>query len=261
MNNKKSTSNRFMVFLLFLSFSGAVGAQKAPGYQGRRFIALYEFNFHPEVTALGNLISNQPISGSHPFLLMSHCFSLEYVLNRRSLLGGSISLFKFADSSPGSESAGSQIPTVYDYNGNATVYSLYIKRFRQRDNAIAPLGRYVKPEISIFMYSGIEYISAGTVTSYNPFGNNTSVPVAKSFQGFSNGPRVTLSYSVGKTFIAFNRIIIDRGIRVSFANILSEVNPFGSTTPSANGSSADPALTDIIRNQLFNVFIGIGLLP
>ncbi len=259
MNMTKNNSIRFIVFLLFLIFSGSVGAQKAPGYQGRRFIAMYEFNFHPAVVGLGDLISNQPISGSHPFFLMSHCFSLEYVINRRALLGASVSFFKFADSSPGSQDAGAQNPTIYDYNGNATVYSLYIKRFRQRDNAIAPLGRYVKPEISVFMYSGIEYISAGTVSTYNPNGYSIITPYPKSFQGFSDGPRVAFSYSIGKTFIAFNRIIIDRGIRVSTTNLLSQA--FHSDIPSIYGSNPDPAITDIIRNQLFNVFIGIGLLP
>jgi hypothetical protein len=269
MNTKRIFFTKFLALALLVVSSLQVSAQKAPGYQGHRFVLLYEFNFHPDLNGLSNFLNDQSTSsgtsGSITFL-KSHTLSVDYVMNRRSAIGASIAFFSTADAHPGTPGPvnSTATPTSYNYTASALIYSLYFKFFRQHSNSIAPLGRYIKPEISILYYSGTQFISNGqsSTTVYSPtFGYFTQYKqVAATMSDFTSGPHVGMAYSFGKTFIFANRIMIDRGIRVSMVNLLH-----ATTNANANdaktGFPIDPAAYDFLNNQFFNFFIGIGLLP
>jgi len=242
------------IFLFLLFSTRHCIAQTPPGYQGKRLVLLYEFNVHPYLNMVDFLINEQTTGINNPVLLYSHSFSLDYVLNRKSMIGATFNYFTFSDPSPITYADNQGSPVMYNYSGTGMVYSIYFKLFRQRRRAIAPLGKYVKPELSVLYYSGTELISGGTNSYYG-----TSTRPSEQVFTTHPAPRIGFSYSVGKTFILFDRLMIDRGIRFSLVNLarIGNANLSNATT----GYIADPAALLVFNNQTINFFIGIGLLP
>jgi|GEM_PF-6273643 hypothetical protein len=221
---------RSICILFFLFIAAVLPAQKAPGYRGHRLFLLYDFQFHPDIshyTPSINLLVNANASYPKTTFLYSHSVALDYVINRHSSLGLSAQFLSFS---------GTYTPETINYNGTGYYVSFYLRRFKARKNAIAPLGKYLKPEISMLYYSGMQGTSAMTT--------------------FHSGPQVGLSYSVGRTYIVFNHLVIDRGIRFSLLNLYHtmEVRDQGH-------QSAEPAAAAVLNNQYVNLYVGIGLLP
>ncbi|HXC05068.1 MAG TPA: hypothetical protein VNZ86_09985 [Bacteroidia bacterium] len=218
----------FLIPLLVLVCLG-FKAQQAPGYRGHRFYLLYDFQFHPDIShytpSLNPLINSNATYPATP-ILYSHALGAEYVYNRHASLGLSAQFLSFQ---------GKYTPLESDYSGSGYYLSIYIRHFKARKEAIAPLGKYQKPEISILYYSG----------------NGSSMAPT-----FHSGPLIGFSYSVGRTYILFNHLVVDRGIRFSLLDL------YHATAIRDGGKqSADPAAGAVLNNQYINLYVGIGILP
>ncbi|HEV7231248.1 MAG TPA: hypothetical protein VGO45_07970 [Bacteroidia bacterium] len=238
------------IVLFLLSLTGF--AQKAPGYQGHRFTINYDFIGHPTLggAILENVFSHENGRNvSIPPFIFSQSLSADYTYNRRSSIGGSFQFFSFS---------GSTIyPYMYgngysnSYNGTGSLISIYIRHFGRRSADIAPLGRYIKPELNFLSYSG-------TVHNDAYIDNNGYIQPATS-TSFKSSVHTGFSLSYGRTSILFNHIIINRGIRYSLNNLGHQLATYFQGNNSATAS--DPAITTVLNNQFFNLFVGIGILP
>jgi hypothetical protein len=223
--------------------TGTLWSQKAPGYQGRRLSIVYDLNVHPRLDVWTNMINPgpNPVVDKDPLFEISHSIGLDYVINRRASFGLSYQFFPFSASQTNDQ--------MYSYSGSAQMVGINFKRFRMRSNAIAPFGKYIKPELILLFYSGTYQNVTAQNTGYG-YG-----PPKVTNGNFSSGPRVGLAFSMGRNYIVFKRMIIDRGIRVSLLNMLNAVNS------NSNSATVDPAVRKIIFNQWINFYFGIGLLP
>jgi hypothetical protein len=218
-----------LVFLLLSGTGITLPAQTAPGYRGHRLFILYDFQFHPDLshnTPVLNPLINSHAAYPKNQLLYSHSVALDYVINRHSSLGISAQVLSFQ---------GTYTPEAFQYSGSGYYLSFYLRRFKDRKAAIAPLGKYLKPEISMLYYSGTQ--------------GNASSP-------FHSGPQIGFSYSAGRTYIVFNHLVIDRGIRFSLLNYYHAVR-----LRDSGQEHTEPAAMAVLNNQYINFYVGIGLLP
>jgi hypothetical protein len=216
-----------LIFVL-LSAYAQLYAQRVPGYRGHKLSLSYDFIFDPAINIpLITGEANNTLSGDAR-VLYSHSVSADYTFNRRAAVGLSYQFFALGN------------PTL-TYQGNAKVLSLYIKRFRQSYGAIAPLGKYIKPEITLMLYSEqFTYSEIGGITRQS---------------SYASSPHIGFNYSIGKTSIIFNHILLDRGVRLSLNNVYTYTTR-GSNTIDAQG---DPAAQEVMANQIFNFYLGMGL--
>ncbi|MFI5151142.1 MAG: hypothetical protein ACHQRM_15525 [Bacteroidia bacterium] len=218
-----------LIVLFLLSPFTGMKAQKTPGYRGHKLYMLYDFQFHPDFshyTPLLNKLINDKASYPADQWLCSHSLGLEYVYNRQSAMGLSAQYMTFQ---------GTYTPESYSYAGSAALVSIYIRHFKSRKAAIAPLGKYQKPELSMLTYNGMK--GSGQTS-------------------FQSGPQIGFSCSFGRTYILFNHLLIDRGVRFSFSNLYHAI-----ALRDSGKQASDPAAGVVLNNQYFNFYVGIGILP
>jgi hypothetical protein len=252
MSLKRSISFSALALLL-LSSNGY--AQKAPGYQGHRFTINYDFLGHPTLGGiiLKNVFVNDNVQVTLPPFLFSHSLSADFAYNRRSSVGASFQFFSFSGTNTYPDYSGNSLSKSFSnsYNGFGKVISIYIRHYGRRSADIAPLGRYIKPELNFMSYSG--------TLQNGPYIDNNGAFQPAASTAFNSYVHTGLSISYGRTSILFNRIVINRGVRYSINNLGHQIVSFIQGRNSANMS--DPAITTVLNNQLFNIFIGIGILP
>jgi hypothetical protein len=240
-----------------------VSAQKIPGYWGHRLSINYQFLGHPAILGEGSISGVDAGNGISPgasnkiAFVYSHSLSLDYVINRRASIGMSGQYFQLSGGVPTYVEYGT---APFIFNATGTVISIYIKRFHTRTGAIAPLGKYVKYELNRSYYSGInQNLSYYSPNGYYTGGNyNNGGTIPATTVAFNSGNHVGVSLTLGRTFILFNRIIIDRGIRFS-SNLFGYYVFKGQLLN--NSQNTDPAIGSGFENQYLNFFIGIGFMP
>jgi hypothetical protein len=225
-------------------------AQKPPGYQGRRLSLEFGVYAHPDFG--GRLISNlygfpQP-KVSITRILYSESVGINYVYSRRSSLGVSFQLFAFNRDLP----AVQFLNPAYHFSGNARVISIYKKQYgRNADESIAPLGRYVRPELNFLFYSGSLQTDAGK--------DGNGMVLAPTSTSFHSSLHIGFSYSIGRSYVLFNRITLDRGIRFS-TNNLGHAFYAQRHKEFYPQNTSDPAIQEVLGNQAVNLYVSIGWL-
>jgi hypothetical protein len=240
---------KYFVFLFLLLFCLQARAQTPPGYQGRRISLEFGIYAHPDFG--GTIISSlcglpQPRLGISR-ILHSQSIGINYVYNRLNSIGASFQFFTFSRDLPAIQSY-----PAYHFSGNATVFSIYKKRYnRHSGNTIAPLGRYSRPELNFLFYSGSLQTDAGM--------DGNGITVAPTNTNFKSSLHIGFSYSIGRSYVLFDRITLDRGIRFS-ANNLGHALYAQRHNGFYPHNTSDPAIQEVLGNQAVNLYVSIGWL-
>lgn len=187
----------------------SVGAQN-PGYQGNRFSLFYDF-----YTMNALRFPNESGYNGFSSFNTKHAVNLDIATGRHICLG--VALEYLRTSFPYNDGLRYTRPA---YTGDYTNYTfishdcgkietyitgIYLKRFFTGN--LAPLGTYIKPQISLMTYK---------VYPGNPLDRNGNSLSDLGIKLTNNSPYYSLAISleIGQTRIFFNRMFIDYGVRV-----------------------------------------------
>ncbi len=237
------------LFIILFLISGSI-AYSQPGYQGHKFLILYDFNLSP---ALLNY-NAQGETGFTSFNLI-HQAKFEYAWRRKFNLGVQGSFDKTS-------------LDISDYNSderpiksNNIGFGIYAKRFASDDANLAPRGSYFQFGI------GAQYV--------NIYDERTKDAVHSYIGNFS------VNCGFGKQTILYKRLMIDYGVTFSLNNSVFNVIPifeFFTESDRLDAPYSGTGNLDIkeindtykvertatytsLASNLVAVKIGIGLLP
>jgi hypothetical protein len=222
LNQRKRLNNSIMktikyILILFtlILFINRINAQKAPGYLGKRMVLEYSGATIPAVF-------NSNKNGEKGYFFQhwnyGHKFTLNYTLNRKIAVGGSLEV-----NSTGADLTGINLRTddgsinsysAEDINNSARINIKGFSLFRMRYNSgVAPFGKY--------SFIGFKLLLVSTdLTEVNYVSRSQSFfDEEKTYKLPSSGMTTLqygLVYGVGVNRIIFDRVVLSLGAELSF---------------------------------------------
>lgn len=267
---------RSLIAILFISSQLAA---QVSGYMGKRLMVGYSNYFMPAL--IGPSANAKSSSGSFG-VNTTHSFNLEFVTKSRTVFCAS-----FQKSTTGMypselqetvyDGISSYYSYVYEYEPvpyrpmqiNSTNIAAGFKFFQA--GSLAPVGKYKKLEV-LMMLNKLTY----SATEFRYYDNYTlQFEKKKLGTGNYNVNSFAITYTMGRSRVLFDRMVIDHGLRIGVAPIavFKAFSDAGFFTTDAsvyyesvlNNAKIEKALKDDVQKRLFrfqaiNYHIGISFL-
>ncbi|WMJ74195.1 hypothetical protein RCC89_13610 [Cytophagaceae bacterium ABcell3] len=245
------------IYIVLILFISTLTSQAQPGYQGKKFSINYAVE---SISVLDGPNYKGNNLTSFPSFNYSHLARLEYVLTRKTSIGLTYSFFRTAISQKEIDIA--EYPPNYDHGRDDYIDPEYIDVFQRiyvqslglnyrvyggSSGNLAPMGNYADFETQLLFWSATQ----------------DSVNTHKKLQ---SGTSMLLGVGFGRQVVAFDRLLIDFGIRFRiipgfFLAQSRETNRFLDDDYDPNEIDFTyPVLERLSRHQAINFRIGIGFL-
>jgi hypothetical protein len=244
--------NKLIKIIIFLIIIGGTTSAQNSGYQGKKF------SLHYNLFA-SNAFLNPNEFGNHGIFSFNtlHHVDLDACIARRLTLGlsfeyihNSFSYKKTFNYEIGNYSSYFHSNSI----GKMEVYGigLFLKIFTK--GSIAPLGTYVKPQLSLLFY---KVYPGNPITTSGLYFNE----ITDGFVNKSPYKTVAISLEVGQNRLLFSRMFIDYGVRVGILPTIA----FISNDNTMHDDAAQVylkyvPLKRIGAQYLFNIKLGVGVL-
>ena len=256
------------IFLLILlaSFCNA----QISGYMGKRFSVGYSNYFFPGLKGPGASDASAQHEFSPAFNAV-HNLNIEYVKSNRKMLCASAQYMKTGiayykehyDDSFFGFFYDATYPNNLDYRGTFSKpavltsinYAIGLKTYRK--GFIAPIGKYQKIDF-ILLFEKVKYDNARFYDQYT----DTLVKSSAVGTGEYNYTNFSIAYTLGKSKMISNVIILDYGIRFAYAPAINVGTVLFSDAIATDMQGYYRSRSDmrIFRQQLINFHLGISFL-
>ncbi|MCX6297054.1 MAG: hypothetical protein NTX97_13535 [Bacteroidetes bacterium] len=261
---------RYFTFLFFITvYSNA----QIAGYMGKRFSIGYSNYFM--VSAIGPTANAISPSGNRG-VNTTHCLNLEYTIKNRTNF-----CLSLQNSNTGVDPGDLGVQKInsfdnsyayYDYryapkpykpmNVNSYNVGLGFKFFQS--GSLAPIGKYKKLEL-LLMFNHFTY--QNTAFTYYDFNSSTNASGVIG-TGDYHFKTFALTYTIGRSRVLFDRIVIDYGFRFGFvpAGVWAVLTADGATLIETPNSTVTEQRfkydvnTRLFKYQLVNFHIGLSFL-
>lgn len=235
------------ILIVILLLSGLYVSAQVPGYQGLRFSVKYDCGInHPAIVG-------RP--GKLPMLY--HNASLDYVVGRAWSVGLKYGFMTYNAPVNKKVLDTDEDGTIYsgndynnnDYRGRYTQHTVgfIAKKFLKRRGYIAPIGRYVTIG-AFYQHATNHYVQISQ--QYNEYGYATN-KLLMGYKTTSHYGGVTVG--MGRNFVVANRILFDLGFNLNLALPTPDV-------VAQNGDIKKAAYTDLLLRNIFQLYLGFGVL-
>lgn len=264
---------RYRFLILFLVPS-LISVGQVPGYMGKRFSVGYSNYFM--MAGIGPTANSTSAMGD-PGLNTTHCVNFEYTIKNRTNFCLSIQKSK-TGMDPGDIYVQEYIGTnSYSYNLKYDVkpykpmqissfnIGLGFKFFQS--GTLAPIGKYKTLEL-LMLFNHLEYKKNGFVY----YDSYTNQYVSKQIgRGDYNFNTIAISYTMGRSRVFFDRLVLDYGLRLGFvpAGVLAVVNADGDFFAETSSNSyytfnerdfRNHTNMRLFRYQIVNIHLGLSFL-
>jgi len=241
----------YTIFILLTFIFLAESKGQIAGYMGKRFTVEYANYFSPA-------ISPTAFTYDPPGLNSVHCLNLDYVIKPRTnfCISG-----QYMRTGIVVQDHNNRIYPQVNYIGSKdkglNLQSINVgmgfKFFRR--GSIAPLGKYVKFELLIFIETltldSKEFTQVdGTTNNINPYRGET----------IFNFHNAALTFTLGKQRVFFNKLVFDYGLRAGVAPAFILNNMFVDYHRTLESQFRSDTQLRILGEQFLNIHIGIGFL-
>lgn len=261
-------------FLILFFIPSLISLGQVPGYMGKRFSIGYSNYFF--LSALSPT-ANATSSGSELGINSTHCINLEYSIKNRTNFCLSVQKSK----------TGIDPGEIYIENYDGSNYNSYYAKYSLKPykpmqinsyniglgfkffstGSLAPIGKYKKVEV-LLLLNHLEYDkNAFLFTSYTSTGGSTYLAFGKGDYKFNT---VSASYTMGRSRVFFDRIVLDGGIRfgvvpAGFLSVLLDSEDYSSSPLYSNAEGIRKGLrrdtyTRLFAFQAINIHLGLSFL-
>lgn len=257
-------------FLFIIILCSLSAFPQVPGYQGKRLSLEYSNYFFPALlmpNAKGDYNTDDAFSFKKKLFTLNtrNKLSIDYILSRRTSIGGGFEFFKsrfvFFEKFE-CESTEGEVLVSSDYpagNVAARIFNVHYTIFKRK--LLAPLGRYTQFEFGVISYKSSYDENALLKDVQNSFYHDfTEIP---SFRNRSPYNASYLGITFGKKRVFFDKLIVNSGIQ--FAYVIDS-KPFGdvffldSRKVSENIYLQRMGKNRISSSMMLNLQLGVGLL-
>lgn len=219
------------VFLIFVILYNLQTFAQVPGYQGKRLSIEYNNYFFPSFimpNAKGDYNSDDALRFKKKLFTLNtrNKISLDYVLSRRTSIGGGFEFFRsrfiFFEKFE-CESTEGEVLVSSDYpagNVAARIFNVHYTIFKRK--LLAPLGYYTQFEFGVISYKSSYDENALLKDVQNSY--YYDIPEIPSFRNRSTYNASYLGITLGKKRVFFDKLIVNSGIQ--FAYVIDS-KPFG----------------------------------
>ncbi len=260
---------KLLFLVLFVSLQAAA---QISGYMGKRISVGYSNYFFP--APIGPTANADTRDGSFGFNT-THSFNLEYILKSRTVM-----CLSAQRSNTGMNPSDLQ-EYVYDgFSSYNYTYEYLPKPYKPMQitstniglgfkffssGTLAPVGKYKKVEL-LFMMNHLTY-SSTAFQYYDPSGSGSGIYAKKIGTGSYDFKTVAVTYTIGRSRVLFNRIVVDYGMRFGvvpeavFKVVFEEEFSSGSSASlNVESKFRGDVNTRLFRSQMVNLHIGLSLL-
>lgn len=259
---------RKVVLILIFVFVGLILYSQVSGYQGKRLSIEYNnlfFSALKSPNANGYFHPDEGFTDRIFSFNTRNKISADFVLNRRTSVGGGIEFFntRFVSTDLiGCTQGNDETYVDWDYpigSISASCYNLHYTFFSQ--NSIAPLGSYTQLEFGIINYK-IFYDEDDLLEELQD-DYDSGINSITDYKNISPYSAMYLGFSLGKKRVYFNRLIVNTGVQFCY---VPSSKPFDFLSDIIESSFSERtylkemAKRRIGSHMLFNINIGVGVL-
>lgn len=262
-------------FLILFLVPSLISVGQVPGYMGKRFSIGYSNYFF--LAALSPT-ANSSTSGSELGINTTNCINLEYTIKSRTNFCLSVQKSKTGTD------PGNMFVDYYDgynyYSYNATYspkpykpmqinsYNIGLGFKFFNSGSLAPIGKYKKVEI-LMLLNHLEY-NKNAFLIQNSSSTGGAAVYGKFGKGDYNFNTVSVAYTLGRSRVFFDRLVLDGGMRFGFvpAGVLTtllasedyEVSSVYTTEAGIRKEFRRDTFTRVFAFQIINIHLGLSFL-
>lgn len=267
-------NNMRVKFLIVFLFIGLISEAQVAGYLGKRFSVGYSNYFM--LAGIGPTANSTSAIGE-PGLNTTHCVNFEYTIKNRTNFCVSIQ-----KSNTGMDPGGIYVQEYDGYNNPSYNLTYAEKPYKPmqissfnigfgfkffQSGTLAPIGKYKKLEL-LMLFNNLVYKKNGFLY-YDSYSNQYAYKSIGS--GDYNFNTIAISYTMGRSRVVFDRLVLDYGLRLGFvpAGVLAVVNADGDffTETSSNSYNTfnerdfrNHTNIRLFRYQIVNLHLGLSFL-
>lgn len=261
-----------LILLFFVSSLSSLG--QIPGYMGKRFSIGYSNYFF--LSALSPT-ANSSSSGAELGINTTNCINLEYTIRNRTNF-----CLSFQNSKTGIDPGDMYVESYNGYNYNSYTATYSVKPYKPmqitsynialgfkffNSGSLAPIGKYKKLEI-LMLLNHLEYNRNGfLLNNYTSSGASTYGILGTGDYNFNT---VSVAYTLGRSRVFFDRLVLDGGIRFGFVPagvfaVMYESDEYAasslySTTAGTRRGFRNETYTRLFAFQAINFHVGLSFL-